>query len=203
MPHLQLTAPSPWVVRFVPLIRPGATVLDLACGGGRHARFLAARGHPVEAVDRDAEALEGLAGTPGVTTMRADLEGDPWPFGGRRFGAIVVANYLHRPLFPAIREALGDGGVLLYETFMRGQEALGKPTNPHFLLAPGELLAAFSDLTVIAFEQGRIGDPWPAAVQRLCAARGIRADAVALPGPAAPGACYPAPHRRPSRGGPR
>ena len=184
MPHLHITAPSPWVVRFAPLILPGATVLDLACGRGRHARFLAARGHPVEAVDRDAEALEQLAGAPGVTTTRADLESDPWPFGGRRFGAIVVTNYLHRPLFPAIREALADGGVLLYETFMRGHEALGKPTNPHFLLAPGELLAAFADLIAIAFEQGRVSDPWPAAVQRLCAAKGVPADAVALPGSA-------------------
>jgi len=186
MPHLHLAEPSPWVVRFAPLIQPGGTVLDVACGTGRHARFLAARGHPVEAVDRDAKALEQLAGTPGVTTMRADLESDPWPFGGRRFGAIVVTNYLHRPLFPTICEALADGGVLLYETFMRGHEAIGRPTNPHFLLEPGELLAAFAALTVVAFEQGRVTDPWPAAVQRLCAAKGVPAETIRLPAPAAP-----------------
>jgi SAM-dependent methyltransferase len=181
--HLRLAEPSPWIVRFAPLVRPGGTVLDLACGAGRHARFLAGRGHAVVAVDRDAGALARLEGVPGVTTACADLEGGPWPLPGRTFDAVVVANYLHRPLFPAIREALSpDGGVLVYETFLRGQERLGKPANPHFLLEDGELLAAFADLTVVAFEQGVVEAPWPAAVQRLCAVKGRRADAVRLPG---------------------
>jgi len=186
-PPLHLAAPSPWVVRFAPLIPRGGTALDLACGGGRHAVFLASRGHPVVAVDRDREALARLAGVPGVATACADLEGGPWPFAGRRFDGIVVANYLHRPLFPAIREALADGGVLLYETFMRGQQRVGKPTNPHFLLGPGELLDAFADLTLVAFEQGRVEDPWPAVVQRLCAVKGVPAEAVRLAGSAAAG----------------
>jgi SAM-dependent methyltransferase len=164
--------PSPWVVRFAPLLPPGATVLDLACGAGRHARFLAARGHAVEAVDRDPVALSGLAGLPRITTTRADLESAPWPYAGRRFDAVVVTNYLHRPLFPAIAGALAHRGMLLYETFMRGHERLGKPSNPAFLLEPGELLAAFGALTVVAFEQGRVDVPRPAVVQRLCAVNG-------------------------------
>ncbi len=182
MPHLHLTAPSPWVVRFAPLIPAGGTVLDLACGGGRNALFLAARGLTVDAVDRDRQALERLDGTPGIRTTCADLESGPWPFPGRRFDAIVVTNYLHRPLFRAIREALSEDGVLIYETFMRGQELLGKPSNPHFLLTGGELLRAFSDLTAIAFEQGRVAEG-PAVVQRLCAANGTPAESVELPGP--------------------
>ena len=175
--HLSVE-PSPWVVRWAPLVRRGGTVLDVACGGGRHARYLSARGHLVEAVDRDDAALATLSGFAGVTTTRADLEGGPWPFHGRRFDAVVVTNYLHRPLFPRLAAALADGGVLVYETFMRGHERLGKPSNPAFLLAPGELLAAFPTLTVVAFEQGRL--PQPAVVQRLCAVNGAAVDDVAL-----------------------
>ncbi|HVP66101.1 MAG TPA: class I SAM-dependent methyltransferase [Anaeromyxobacteraceae bacterium] len=176
-----LETPSRWVVRFAPLIRAGGTVLDLACGGGRHARYLAARGHPVSAVDRDEEGLARLRGVPGVAAAPADLEAGPWPFPGRRFDAVVVTNYLHRPLFAAIRDALDDGGVLLYETFMLGQEEIGKPANPHFLLEEGELLRAFADLALIAFEQGRVLEPFPAVVQRLCAVRGGRVRDVPLP----------------------
>jgi hypothetical protein len=139
------------------------------------------------AVDRDRQALARLDGARGITTICADLEDGPWPFAGRHFDAIVVANYLHRPLFPAIREALSDGGVLLYETFLRGQELVGKPSNPHFLLGPGELLDAFADLTRVAFEQGRVEDPWPAVVQRLCAVKGVPVERVRLVGPAAAG----------------
>ena len=179
---MPFAAPSRWVVRFAPLIRPGGPVLDLASGSGRHAAFLAAMGHAVVAVDHDPQALALLEGTPDVTATCADLEGGPWPLEGRRFDGVVVANYLHRPLFPAIREALSDGGVLLYETFMLGQQLLGKPSNPHFLLRPGELLEAFADLTLVAFEQGRVEHPWPAVVQRLCAVRGAPVESIRLVG---------------------
>jgi SAM-dependent methyltransferase len=126
----------------------------------------------VMAVDRDAGALAGLEGTPGVETRLADLEGAPWPFEGAVFDAVVVANYLCRPLFPHLLAAIRPGGVLIYETFMRGNERFGRPSNPDFLLAPGELLERVAgSLTPIAFEQGVVWAPKPAAIQRLCAAR--------------------------------
>jgi SAM-dependent methyltransferase len=158
--------PSDWVVRWAHLVERGP-VLDVACGSGRHALFFAARGLEVFAVDREAQEI------PGVSFVRADLEdGSPWPFQGRRFAAIVVANYLHRPFFPTLCESLDEGGVLVYETFMMGNERFGKPTNPNFLLRPGELLQAFGMLTVLAFEQGVLERPKPAVVQRICVLRG-------------------------------
>jgi len=158
--------PSPWVVRWAPLITRGP-VLDVASGPGRHARLFAARGLEAIAVDREAQSI------PGVRFVKADLEdGSPWPFAGQRFGAVVVTNYLHRALFEALRESLTEGGVLIYETFMVGNERYGKPSNPKFLLRPGELLEAFRALTVVAFEQGTIDRPKPAVVQRLIALRG-------------------------------
>ncbi len=171
--------PSPWVLRWAPLIAPGGTVLDLACGAGRHARSLAARGHPVLALDRDRAALAGLAGVNGIEPVVSDLEdGSPWPLADRRFAAVVVVNYLHRPLFAALAGALADGGVLVYETFAMGNERFGKPSNPQFLLRPGELLEAFAGvLHVVAFEQGRVERPKPALIQRLCARRGDVPDA--------------------------
>jgi len=171
--------PSPWVVRFASLLSHGGTVLDLACGGGRHTRYLVAKGHPVLAVDRDARALASLA-IPGVELVCSDLERGPWPFPGRTFAGVVVAKYLYRPLFPWIANALADGGVLLYETFMRGHERFGRPTNPDFLLRPGELLEAFRMLGIIAFEQGCVESPEPAVLQRLCAVQGA-VEAIALP----------------------
>jgi SAM-dependent methyltransferase len=172
MSHASLP-PSTWVARWAPLI-PRGEALDLACGQGRHARLLASLGHRVTALDRDREALAALGGVPGVATVCADLEhGGPWPLAGRRFSGIVVANYLHRPLFKFLIDALEPGGVLIYETFMAGNERYGKPSNPDFLLAPGELLAAFGrELTVAAFEQGRVERPKAAMIQRLCALRG-------------------------------
>ncbi len=165
--------PSDWVRRFAALLSPAGAVLDLACGRGRHARFLAGMGHAVEAVDRDAEALAGLSATPGVTIRMADLENGPWPYAGRLFDGIVVANYLHRPLFPHLAAALAQGGVLIYETFMLGNERFGRPSSPDFLLRPNELLEAFGDgMTVVAFEQGEVARPKPAVVQRLCAVKG-------------------------------
>jgi SAM-dependent methyltransferase len=169
--------PSRWIVRFAPLIAPGAPVLDLACGTGRHARLLAGAGHPVVAVDRDAAALGALAGLEGVEAVEAELEAGPWPLGGRTFGGVVVTNYLHRPRLPAVFAALGDDGVLLYETFATGNEAYGRPSNPDFLLRVDELLElAAGRLTVVAFEQGLVRpDDIPAApaaarvVQRIAA----------------------------------
>jgi SAM-dependent methyltransferase len=178
-PHA-LAAPSDWIVRWSALIPPGGTVLDVACGSGRHVRFLAGRGHRVLALDRDAGALAGVAGLPGVEVLAADIENGPWPFGGdgpagyagRTFDAVVVTNYLHRPLFPALAAAVAPDGVLLHETFMQGNERFGKPSNPAFLLAPGELLAAYAPaLATVAFEQGRAPAPRAAMIQRLAASR--------------------------------
>jgi SAM-dependent methyltransferase len=164
-------APSPWVLRFLALLRPGGRVLDLAAGGGRHVRPLRERGFAVCAVDRDVTALQPLAG-PGCEVRRLDLEdGGAWRLGGDWDG-IVVTNYLHRPLLPALAGALAPAGVLIYETFMLGNERFGRPRNPDFLLRPGELLAAFPGLTVVAFEQGEIAAPRPAMIQRLCARNG-------------------------------
>jgi len=163
--------PSPWIARFAHLVPSGARVLDLACGYGRHARFFAERGCRVLAVDRDAAALASMAGIAGIETRAADLEGAAWPLADERFDAIVVANYLHRPLFPHLAAALVDDGTLLYETFAIGNEAFGRPSNPHFLLEPGELLR-FADfgLTAVAFEQGVVAaGERGAVVQRLAA----------------------------------
>jgi SAM-dependent methyltransferase len=165
--------PSPWITRFAPLVRPGAAVLDLACGGGRHARFFLARGHPVTAVDVDTSGLEDLRQHPQLEIVQADLEhGAPWPLPGHRFGAVVVTNYLWRPLFPPILQSIDEGGVLLYETFARGNEAYGRPTNPDFLLEPGELIEVVRGrLQVVAYEHGYVERPRPAVKQRLCAVR--------------------------------
>lgn len=161
-------APSPWIVRFGPLVPAGGTVLDLACGRGRHARWFRDRGHPVLAVDRDADALATLQGV--AETLRADIENGPWPLAGRGFAAVVVTNYLWRPLFPRILEAVAPGGVLLHETFAQGNETVGKPSRPDFLLAPGELLQAYPGLRVVAYEDGFLASP-DRFVQRIAAVR--------------------------------
>jgi SAM-dependent methyltransferase len=157
---------SEWVLRWAPLVGRGP-VLDLACGDGRHSRYFLGKGFEVHAVDRDPRLIEG------VRFLQADLEnGAPWPLAGQRFGAIVVTNYLYRPLFAVIAQSLAADGVLIYETFMVGNEKLGRPSNPDFLLKKGELLEVFADLQVIAFEQGLVERPKPAVIQRLCAIRG-------------------------------
>ena len=161
-----MEAPSPWVVRWAGYITRGP-LLDVACGSGRHARYFAGRGLEVVAVDREAQEFGK-----DISFAKADLEAGPWPFGARRFAAILVTNYLHRPLLPVLESALDDGGFLIYETFMAGNERHGRPSNPAFLLQPGELLRAFGSLSVIAFEQGLVERPGPAVVQRLFAVRG-------------------------------
>jgi SAM-dependent methyltransferase len=195
--HPAVDHPSAWVARFAPLI-PQGEVLDLACGSGRHARLLAAMGHPVLAVDRDAQALAATNGSAkptngsappssalpavaagqGINTLQIDLESDSgprfsWPFEPNRFAGIVVTNYLHRPLFPPILDSLAVNGVLIYETFAQGNGRFGKPSNPDFLLEPGELLQmagadSSHSLRIIAFEDGYIDQPKPAMVQRIC-----------------------------------
>jgi SAM-dependent methyltransferase len=179
-----LPPPSEWVRRFACLIPPGGPVLDLACGAGRHTRFLAGLGHPVEAVDRDPDTLTALQGHAGVTTRQADLEGGPWPYYNRVFEGIVVTNYLFRPLLPSVLAALAEGGVLIYETFMEGNEQFGKPSNPAYLLRSGELLEIVRRrLTVVAFEQGEVTSPRPAMIQRICATRRLNAPLPGYPGP--------------------
>ena len=164
-------APSTWVNRFLPLIKPGGLVLDLAAGGGRHVRLLRDRGFVVCAVDRDTSALLTFAG-PGCEVQETDIEtAEPWPLG-HDYDGIIVTNYLHRPLLPAIGRAVAPGGVLIYETFSRGNERFGRPRNPDFLLCPGELLEAFTMLTIVAFEQGEVSIPRPAVIQRLTAVAG-------------------------------
>ncbi len=171
-PTTPVTAPSPWVVRFAGLIPAGGPVLDLACGNGRHGRYFADRGHPVTLVDIDVRGVADLAGQPGVEVLEADLEAGPWPFGSSSFAGIIVTNYLHRPHFVVLPDTLRPGGVLIIETFAAGNELLGRPRNPDFLLAAGELLTAFdSTLQVVAYEHGREESPRPAVRQRICAAR--------------------------------
>jgi SAM-dependent methyltransferase len=161
-------APSPWIVRWAGAIAPRGTVLDLACGSGRHVRHLAALGLRVTAVDRDRDALTQSQGV--AELIAADLEADPWPLPGRRFDAVIVTNYLWRALLPAIVASVAEGGLLLYETFALGQEKFGRPSNPDFLLRPGELLSAAQGLRVIAYEDGIAHSP-ERRVQRLAAWR--------------------------------
>jgi SAM-dependent methyltransferase len=165
MNHARL-APSPWVLRFASLIKPQGRVLDLACGSGRHVRSLSERGHSVTGVDRDAAALETLQGV--ARTIVADVENGPWPLQGEVFDAVIVTNYLWRPLLPTLRTSVAPGGVLIYETFAVGNEVHGKPSNPNFLLQPGELLTFAQGLQVVAYEDGLLTNPMR-RVQRIAA----------------------------------
>ena len=169
-PATPLASPSPWVQRFAPLAPPGAPVLDVACGSGRHMRWFAQLGHPVTGVDRDPHAL--AAARAWGEAVEADIEGGPWPLPGRRFGAVVVTNYLWRPLLPVLLESVAPGGVLIYETFAAGNETVGKPANPDFLLRPGELLRACAapGWRVVAYEDGFLMQP-ERFVQRSAAVR--------------------------------
>ena len=165
--------PSPWITRHASRIIPGGLVLDLAAGNGRHSRWLAAQGFRVLAVDRDAEALAALAGTPDVDARVMDLEGSDWPLAGLCFAGIVVTNYLYRPRLTILAAMLDPGGVLLYDTFARGQERLGRPKNPDYLLEPGELLDVFTPpLRLVAYEHLLDdGSGQPSIRQRICAFR--------------------------------
>jgi SAM-dependent methyltransferase len=177
---------STWVRRFAPLVPPGGAVLDIACGGGRHLRLFAEAGHPVTGIDRDLGGVADLAGQAGIDLVQADLEdGSPWPLPPeRRFAAVIVTNYLHRPLLPILADLLNPGGALIYETFARGNERFGRPSSPAFLLDPGELLeVAGRGLQVVAFEQGETEVPKKAVVQRLCAVAGDYPHPLAWPIP--------------------
>jgi SAM-dependent methyltransferase len=163
-------AASAWVRRWTHLLAPRASVLDIACGQGRHMKWFAQHGHVVTGVDRSAPAI-AVAGRFGETVL-ADIENDPWPLiedgQMRQFGAVIVTNYLWRPLFLTIAQSLAPGGVLLYETFAQGNETVGRPSNPDFLLRPAELLEAFGALCLIAFEEGFLEHP-ARYVQRIAA----------------------------------
>ncbi len=161
-------AASPWVQRWSSLVGNGATVLDVACGSGRHLRWFTGRGCLVTGVDRDAAAVEPLKGL--AELIVADIENGPWPLAGRQFDAVVVTNYLWRPLLPTILACVAPGGVLIYETFAAGNQTVGKPSRPDFLLRPGELLAVADGLRVIGYEDGFLSEP-DRFVQRLAAVR--------------------------------
>jgi SAM-dependent methyltransferase len=171
-----LSAPSEWVTNFAPRIEAGALVLDLACGSGRHTAYFRSRGHPVTAIDRDLSRLdafknESRSNDPEVKAIEADLETDAGlPKFPDKFGGIIVTNYLHRPLFPAIIEALAPNGVLIYKTFAVGNEAYGKPRNSDHLLQPNELLNLCSKcLSVVAYKHGFVDRPRESVLQRICA----------------------------------
>ncbi len=163
-------APSAWLERFAPLVKPGGRVLDVACGSGRHCQLFLDRGHPVTAIDRDVSQLTPHSN---LEIIEADLEtGAPLPTLRRRFDAVVVANYLHRHLFPALIASVTPNGLLLYETFAVGNERFSRPSNPDFLLKPGELLETVrGQLRVLAYEDLIVAHPRPAAVQRIAARR--------------------------------
>lgn len=175
--HTAINPVSKWIARFAHLVprqgESGGTVLDLACGSGRNTRYFLGRGYSVVAVDHAVDSMADLAATCGCTILEADLEtGGRFPVAGRRFAAVVVTNYLHRPLFNALIDAVEPGGVLIYETFAEGNETLGYPRNPDFLLHAGELLEAVRGrLRVIAYEEGRVDEPRTAVIQRICARR--------------------------------
>ncbi len=174
-------SPSPWVQRWTHLVPTQGSVLDVACGAGRHLRWFAARGHAVTGVDRDPMAVEAAlaAAGSGALVLQADIESDPWPFAGQRFDAVVVTNYLWRALLPTLVDSVAHGGVLIYETFAAGNESVGRPSRPDFLLQPGELLRACEVLHVVAYENGFLDSP-ARFVQRIVAVR-KRPTADALP----------------------
>lgn len=174
--HLKITDPSPWIQRWAPLIAPEGSVLDVAAGGGRHGRFLLEQGFNVTFLDKNAEPLADLENHPGAEVIKTDLEdGSPWPLGERTFDAILVVNYLHRPLFDDLLAALNPGGVLIYETFALGNEDYARPRNPDHLLKSGELLEwVHGKLQVVGYEHGLVETAdIPGVKQRLCAVKDL------------------------------
>jgi len=167
--HPASAEPSRWMQRWVHLIPPGATVLDLACGSGRHLTWLAAQGFRLTGVDRDEVAVAPLRALAEIVV--ADIEGGPWPLAGRTFDVVLVTNYLWRTLLPTVVASVAEGGLLIYETFAEGQQTVGKPSRPDFLLQPGELLTACASLQVLAYEDGFLSKP-DRFVQRIVAVRG-------------------------------
>jgi SAM-dependent methyltransferase len=163
-------SPSEWVRRWSHLIPPASSVLDVACGAGRHLRWLRGLGHQPVGVDRSGEALAACEGLGEL--ILADIENGPWPLEGRNFGAVVVTNYLWRPLLPVIVGSVAPGGVLIYETFAQGHETVGRPARPDFLLRAGELLAATASLRTVAYEDGFLHNP-ERFVQRITAVREV------------------------------
>jgi SAM-dependent methyltransferase len=160
------TEPSDWVRRWLHLVRPGGTVLDVACGSGRHLRWLAAQGFQLTGIDRDAQALQPLHALGEIVC--ADIEAGPWPLPQRSFDAVLITHYLWRPLWPMLRASLADGGVLIHETFADGQQTVGRPARPEFLLGHGELLQACAGLRIVAYEDGFVHTP-ERYVQRVVA----------------------------------
>jgi SAM-dependent methyltransferase len=159
-------APSDWVQRWTHLVPAGGAVLDIACGFGRHMRWMSQHDHPVIGIDRAQDAVDAAA-TLGEAVL-ADLESGRWPLPGRTFAGVVVTNYLWRPLLPVIVSSVAPGGVLIYETFAAGNETVGKPSRPDFLLQPGELLRICNGLRIVAYEDGFLDEP-ARFVQRIAA----------------------------------
>ena len=163
---------SSWVKRWSHLVPSRGTVLDIACGQGRHMKWFSEKGHTVVGVDRSAGAIDAAASF--GDAVLADIENDPWPLMAgaqvRQFDAVIVTNYLWRALFPLITQSIAPGGLLIYETFTKGNETVGRPSSPDFLLRPAELLSAFENLRIIAFEEGFLENP-PRFVQRIVAVR--------------------------------
>jgi SAM-dependent methyltransferase len=161
---------SPWVARWsssVPRDVAEGSVLDVACGAGRHALHFLRQKHPVSAIDISELAINTIANTLNseerklCQLIQADIENAPWPLAGKQFAGVIVTNYLWRPLLPTLLQSVAVGGVLIYETFCAGNETVGKPSRPDFLLQPGELLSVCSTagLRVIAYEDGFLSAP--------------------------------------------
>jgi SAM-dependent methyltransferase len=202
--HLRISDPSPWVERFAPLIKTGGTALDLACGGGRHTRYLLEKGYKMVALDRLTDTVADLERNPACEIITADLEGAEPVFNnsgalaGRTFDGIIVVNYLHRELFENLIKAVRPGGAFIYETFARGNEVFTRPRNPDHLLKSGELLNLVKDkMQIVAYEHGIIEKgPIPGVIQRICAVRddhaGVREDGEPAPCPVHPSETGPA-----------